>query len=42
MLAEQVQIMDAVRKMKDVVPEFKSQNSRFEELDAEMITKKVG
>lgn len=41
-LAEQVQIMDAVRKMKDVVPEFKSQNSRFEELDAEMITKKVG
>ena len=32
-LAEGVQITEAVRKMKQVVPEFKSKNSRFEELD---------
>ncbi len=37
-LAERVQIMDAVKKMKDVVPEFKSRNSRFEELDEQIKT----
>ena len=32
-LARKVQIMDMVKLMKQVVPEFKSQNSRYEELD---------
>ncbi len=32
-LASHVQIMDLVSSMKKIVPEFKSQNSRFEELD---------
>ena len=32
-LARHVQIMDLVSSMKKIVPEFKSQNSRFEELD---------
>ena len=32
-LAYNVDIMNMVKLMKDIVPEFKSQNSRFEELD---------
>lgn len=32
-LALNVQIIDLVKKMKEVVPEYKSKNSRFEELD---------
>ena len=32
-LAANVQVMDLVKKMKEIVPEYKSKNSRFEELD---------
>ena len=32
-LAANVQIIDLVKKMKEIVPEYKSKNSRFEELD---------
>lgn len=35
-LAKQVQIPEMVRLMKQIVPEFKSKNSRFEELDREL------
>ena len=34
-LALDCQVMESVRKMKQIVPEFKSNNSRFEELDKE-------
>ena len=35
-LALNCQVMDTVRKMKETVPEFKSNNSRFEALDKEL------
>lgn len=35
-LAKRVQIPEMVRLMKQIVPEFKSKNSRFEELDREL------
>lgn len=38
-LSRQVEINDMVRLMKQVVPEFISKNSRFEEMDAEQICK---
>ena len=32
-LALNVQVMELVKKMKEIVPEYKSKNSKFEELD---------